>query len=145
MYNGNKNIHQFKVGIYSRYKQEWKDVGERRIFARSKWEHYYAIYLDSLRKQGQILDWEHETKEFWFDKIKRGVRSYKPDFLVLHKNGEEELIEVKCYMDAKSATKIKRMGIYFPNVKLRIVDATWFKANNTALKILVSAYENKKI
>ena len=100
MYNGNKNIHQFKAGIYSRYKQEWKDVGERRIFARSKWEHYYAIYLDSLRKQGQILDWEHETKEFWFDKIKRGVRSYKPDFLVLHKNGEEEWIEVKGYMDA---------------------------------------------
>ena len=90
MYNGNKNIHQFKQGLYSRYKQEWKQIGERRIFARSNWEYYYAVYLDSLVKKGHILDYEHEAKEFWFDKIKRGVRSYKPDFLVLHKNGEEE-------------------------------------------------------
>jgi hypothetical protein len=144
MYNGNKNIHQFKAGRLSRYKQEWKDIGERRIFVRSNWEYYYAIYLDTLVKQGQILDYEHEPKTFWFDKIKRGTTSYKPDFLVLHKNGEEEWIEVKGYMDAKSATKIKRMKIYFPSVKLRIVDATWFKANSKSLKILVAAYENKK-
>jgi hypothetical protein len=37
-------------------------------------------------------------------------------------------------MDAKSATKIKRMAKYFPEIKLRVVDADWFKTNALMLK-----------
>lgn len=108
------------------YKAEWVVVGDKRIFVRSRWEFYYAIFLQQLKQQGQIIDWEYEKKTFWFDKIKRGVRSYKPDFEVFHLNGTSELVEVKGYMDDRSKTKITRMRIYYPKINLRIVTREWF-------------------
>lgn len=138
-----KRIHENLADQKAHYKQEWKQVGDKRIFARSKWEYKYAVYLQTLKESGDIKDWEHEPEEFWFDKIKRGVRSYKPDFRVIHKNDATEYVEVKGYMDAKSKTKIKRMKIYHPQIKLRVVDGEWFKSNGKALKILVAGFEDK--
>ena len=88
-----------------------------------------------------IKDWAHEPTTFWFEGIKRGVVSYKPDFLVIHNNGAEEYVEVKGFMDAKSKTKINRMRIYHPQVKLRVIGADWFKQNNKALKVLIRDWD----
>lgn len=123
------------------WKQEWKVIGQRRIFFRSRWEFLYALYLEHLKERGIIKDWEHEAETFWFEKIKRGTRSYLPDFKVYFNNGGIEYCEVKGYMDERSKTKIKRMGIYYPSVKLRVVEKDWFFKNNKALKILAKKYE----
>jgi hypothetical protein len=87
-----------------------------------------------MKKHGKIVDWEHEPKTFYFDGIKRGTNNYKPDFKVIFPSGSEEWYEVKGYMDAKSKTKIKRMAKYHPDVKLNVVDGSWFKANSPVLK-----------
>ena len=119
------------------WKQEWKVVGGQRIFFRSRWEYRYAMYLQLLKEKGEIIDWKHEPKIFWFDGIKRGTNNYKPDFLVIHKNGAEEYIEIKGYMDAKSKTKIKRMAKYHPNVLLRVVEKDFFSKNGKLLKAVL--------
>lgn len=123
------------------WKQEWKVIDGRRIFFRSRWEFRYALYLQLLKEKGEIKDWQHEPKTFWFEGIKRGTNNYKPDFLVIHKNDSEEWVEVKGYMDSKSATKIKRMAKYFPQIKLRVVDKSFFSKNAKNLKILIKDWE----
>lgn len=119
------------------YKQFWAIVGDKEpIFFRSSWEYYYAIFLAKLKQEGKIKDFFHEPKCFWFEGIKRGVRSYLPDFCITHLNGSEEWVETKGLMDSKSATKMKRMAKYYPEVNIRLVGSDWFKTNLKSCKAL---------
>jgi len=119
------------------HKQFWAIVGDKQpIYFRSSWEYYYSIFLEKLRQERKILDWKHEPKCFWFEGIKRGVRSYLPDFCITHLNGSEEWSEVKGYFDSKSQTKMKRMAKYYPDVNIRLVGSEWFKTNLKACKAL---------
>jgi hypothetical protein len=138
----NVGIHEQIAKRYTQpFKQQWKQISDKRIFVRSKWEWYYACYLQILKEDNQIKDWFHEPKTFYFEGIKRGTNNYKIDFQVIHNNIEEEWVEVKGFMDKKSATKIKRMAKYHPSVKLRIIDAEWFKHNLKSLKFLIRKFE----
>jgi hypothetical protein len=107
--------------------QGWREVGTKRIYLKSEWEAKYALHLEKLKQLKGIKEWEYEPKTFWFESIKRGVRSYKPDFLVTYLDGSHEWIEVKGYLDAKSQTKIKRFRKYYPNETLRVIDKMWFQ------------------
>lgn len=118
------------------HKQFWGEVGGKKIFFRSSWEYYYAIFLEKLKQEKKIIDWVHEPKTFWFEGIKRGVVSYLPDFCVTHLDNSQEWCEVKGYYDSKSKTKMKRMAKYHPNVKIRLVGADWFKQNLKSCKLL---------
>lgn len=75
---------------------------------------------------GIIKGWEHEPKCFWFNEIKRGTRSYLPDFKVSLHDGSHYWVEVKGYFDSKSLTKIKRFRKYYPQEKLVVVSKEWF-------------------
>jgi hypothetical protein len=127
-----------KLGLKdTAYKQFWAVVGDKQpIYFRSSWEYYYSIFLEKLKLEKKIIDWKHEPKTFWFEGIKRGVRSYLPDFCVTHLDGSEEWAEVKGFFDCKSQTKMKRMAKYYPNVKIRLVGADWFKINLKSCKAL---------
>ena len=127
-----------KLGLKdTAYKQFWAIVGNKPpIFFRSTWEFYYALFLEKLRQEGKIKDWKHEPKCFWFENIKRGVRSYLPDFCIIHNNGTEEWSEVKGFYDSKSQTKMKRMAKYYPEVNIRLVGSDWFKQNLKSCKAL---------
>jgi hypothetical protein len=128
---------QEKLGLKPiEYKQFWANIGGKKIFFRSTWEYYYCLFLQKLKIEKKILDYDHEPQGFWFEGIKRGVRSYLPDFRVKHLNGTYEFVETKGYMDSKSQTKIKRMAKYHPHIKLRIVDSEWFKKNLKDIKTL---------
>lgn len=107
---------------YSRCKTGYYLKNGNNYYMRSSWELKYAGYLDLLERGNQITNWEYETDTFWFEEIKRGVRSYKPDFKIFNNDGSIEYHEVKGWMDSKSITKIKRMAKYYPNVKLVIID-----------------------
>lgn len=114
--------------IYSKVKSKTVDIGGNVFFARSSWEANIASYLQFLLENHEIKGWEHEPETFWFEEIKRGVRSYLPDFKVTENNGDIRYIEVKGCMDKKSATKINRMAKYYPEVKLEIISAREYKA-----------------
>jgi len=107
-------------------RQEWREIAGRRIFFRSDWEFRYAKYLQQLKEIGMIAEWEHEPKTFWFLEIKRGTRSYLPDFKITRPDGSHYWAEVKGYFDRKSITKIKRFYKYYPDEQLIIVDKNWF-------------------
>lgn len=119
----------------------WRKIGEIEKFYRSAWEANYARYLEYLRINGHIKSWKHEPKTFWFNNIKRGTRSYLPDFQVFRLDGTHYWIEVKGYMDAKSKTKIKRFRKYYPDEELQIKDFTWFKENSRKISILCPGWE----
>lgn len=123
------------------WKAAWREIGGRRIYARSRWEANYARYLQWLKDRGEIKEWEHEPETFWFEKIRRGCRSYLPDFRVTMMDDSIEYHETKGWMDARSVTKIKRMAKYHPKVVLVIRGAEWFKCNRRKLSGIIPEWE----
>jgi len=119
----------------------WRDIGSRHLYFRSKWEANYCLYLQWQKEQGMIYDWEHEPFTFWFLEIKRGVRSYLPDFKVWPTSEKHYWVEVKGWMDPKSKTKIKRLKKYFPHERLEIITSEWFKKNNHLMRNLIRDWE----
>lgn len=122
-------------------KAAWREIGGKRIFARSKWEANYGYYLQWQKEKEYIKDWAHEPHIFRFEGLTKGVTTYKPDFRVDYTDGSREWVEVKGYMDTKSSTKIKRFKKYFPDEVLKVVDAKWFKKNNEKMKIIIKGWE----
>lgn len=116
------------------WKQGWCTVGARRVFLRSRWEVNYARYLEFRQKLGEILSWDYEAETFWFKGIKRGTTNYTPDFKITFTDGHIEWHEVKGWMDARSATKIKRMKKYHPTVALVVIDKHWFRQHKALSK-----------
>lgn len=123
------------------WKSGWRTIGGQKKYFRSRWEANYARYLEFQKQHGLIKSWEHECEIFWFNGIKRGCVSYLPDFKVTNTNGSIEYHEVKGWMDAASKTKIKRMAKYFPEIKLRILDANWYRSNSRKLSGLIKDWE----
>ena len=124
------------------YKAAWYVIGGKRNYYRSGWEANYAYYLEWLKNKKKITDWQHEPREdtFWFLAIKRGVRSYLPDFKVTNLDNSIEYHEVKGHMDAKSVTKIKRMAKYYPKVKLVVIDSKMYKSIEKTMKLIIKEW-----
>lgn len=120
---------------------KWRVIAGRRNYYRSKWEANYARYLQYQKEQKWIADWEHEPKTFWFPKIKRGVRSYLPDFRILRPDGTHYWVEVKGYMDPQSKTKLTRFKRYYETEEIIVISGPWFAKNNKAMKILIESWE----
>ncbi len=117
------------------------DLGD--VYFRSSWEANYARYLNWLVGLGEIERWQYEPETFWFHAIKRGTRSYTPDFRV-YERGRSYLVEVKGWMDAKSKTKLARMAKYYPEVEIRLVDEAQYKAIARAVAALIPGWETKR-
>ena len=115
-------------GRKTTWKAGWREVGDKRHYFRSRWEANYARYLEWLKERGDIVDWEYEPETFWFDGIKRGVRSYLPDFRVHELDGSKPLHEVKGWMDARSKTTLKRMAKYHPAERIILIREREYKA-----------------
>lgn len=102
------------------------DLGN--IYFRSSWEANYARILNH-----QGIAWEYEPKTFYFEAIKTGTRSYKPDFFI---KNLDEYHEVKGWMDPKSKTKLTRMAKYYPDVKIVLIDAKRMKELSSYASII---------
>lgn len=101
-----------------------EDLG---FYVRSRWEANWARYLKWQQQQGAVTSWAFEPETFQFEGIKRGSRFYTPDFRVTYPDGRIVYHEVKGYMDARSATKIKRMAKYHPGVKIQVIDQSIYR------------------
>jgi hypothetical protein len=103
------------------------DLGD--IYFRSRWEANYARYLNLLVKMGVVTEWAYEPETFWFEGIRRGTASYKPDFRVRYKDDPTPVyVELKGWVQPKDRTKWKRMAKYHPHIKLEIIGAKEFAA-----------------
>lgn len=128
---------------YSRAKSGRRsDLGG--AFFRSSWEANYARYLNMLVRLKVIDVWHYEPETFWFESIRRGTRSYKPDFRVWYMHDNAPIyVEVKGWMDPKSKTKIARFKKYFPQHKLEIVGAKEYAAISRKWKSAIPCWEGK--
>lgn len=123
------------------WKQGWRVIGGVRKYYRSRWEANYARYLEWLKGRGEIVDWKHEPKTFWFEAIRRGHRSYLPDFAVTERSGRVDYHEVKGWMDAGSKTKLSRMAKYYPEIKIVLIQAKEYKSIASQMKRLIPDWE----
>ncbi len=103
-----------------------EDIGPMRF--RSAWEANYARVLKAMVARGEIVGWEYECKLFVFERIKRGMRAYLPDFKVTYPDGHHEWHEVKGWMDPGSVERLKRMAEFFPQERVVVVGEDWFRA-----------------
>ena len=53
--------------------------------------------------------------------------------------------QLKGWYDDKSKTKIRRFGKYFPEEKLVLIDATWFRKNGRTLSSIIKDWEKDRI
>ena len=134
-------MHPQNNNLKNNWKQQWLEIGGKKLYARSKWEANYACYLEFLKQNNQIKEWSHEPRTWWFDGIKRGVGSYNPDFEAILLDDTFYVIEVKGWMDSKSKTKIARMAKYYPHIRLKLIDKDWFKENSKKLKPIVKGWQ----
>lgn len=123
------------------WKAGWREIGDKRNYYRSRWEANYARYLQWLKGRGEIIDWRHEPETFWFEAIKRGVRSYLPDFRVWENDGSTKLHEVKGWMDARSKTTLRRMAKYHPAETIILIRERDYSAIARQVGPLIEGWE----
>lgn len=111
-----------KYNPHGKWKQDWRNIGGRLIFFRSRWEANYARILEVLKTNNQINDWRYEPKTFLFHKEKECI-SYLPDFIVTMNDGSQIIHEVKGWMDRRSKLKLIRMKRYYPEEKILVINA----------------------
>ncbi len=139
------SIKRIQNGTAYRFtKSGWFKVGGKICFFRSSWEVVYARYLQFLKEKRDISEWEYEPNTFWFENIRRGVRSYTPDFLVTENSGRQVYHEVKGYLDSKSKTKIKRMKKYYPENEVILIEKNSYKSVLEMERLYPGAEEVKK-
>lgn len=114
------------------------DLGNR--YFRSGWEANWARYLNWLLSRGEIMAWEFEAETFEFP-VKRGSKFYTPDFKITNRDGSVEYHEVKGWMDPKSATKLKRMRIHYPKIKIVLVDSKQYQSVGKIVSRLIPTWE----
>lgn len=119
----------------------WRHIGDKRKYYRSRWEANYSRYLQWLKEQGEIINWEHEPITFWFEGVKRGCVSYLPDFQITNTDSSIEYHEVKGWFDPKSKTKIKRMAKYHPSIKLILITSRCYKKIASVMKRILPDWE----
>ena len=114
------------------------DIG---IYVRSSWEANYARYLNWLVANKKIVSWEYEPRTFEFTAIKRGSRFYTPDFRIVGIDESIEYHEVKGYMDERSATKLKRMSKYYPEIKMIIIAEPQYREVRNKVGAMIEGWE----
>jgi protein-arginine kinase activator protein McsA len=125
--------HALTHNNYSNAKRGWREVGGKRVFFRSRMEANYARFLTFTG-----VDWQFESKTFWFEGLKRGVVSYTPDFYL---PSTDEYLELKGWMDPRSKTKLKRMARYHPEVTLRLVTYSEYRTIAAQVRALIADWE----
>lgn len=96
-----------------------RPYGNRHLYKgndlKSDAEYCFAQLLDVMKDAGEVVSWRYEKRDFWFEGIRRGTVSYKPDFEVTWKNGDVIYYEVKQQggsraISQKDITKWKRFA-----------------------------------
>jgi hypothetical protein len=79
---------------------------------------------------------------FYFLDIKRGTRSYTPDFFVTENSGAVRIHEVKGYMDARSRVQLSRMAKRYPEYPIVLIQKKEMKELRDKLSALIPHWES---
>lgn len=111
--------------MFENVQQGTELIGGKYVSYRSGWERNYAVYLEWLKEQKQIKDWEYEPCRYSFIDNKcnppRALgNGYLPDFKVIRPNSTWYLVELKGYKQGK--LKLKRMKKYYPEIEIELLE-----------------------
>jgi hypothetical protein len=124
-------LHEIKmrggINTYSSRGNHETVIGGKNYVFKSSWEKEIANRLQSLKDDGSITGWGYEKKHFNFDDVKRGIRSYCPDFEVSLNDGGKMYIEVKGWKMPSSMKRIEMFRERYPNIKLYMIDEREYK------------------
>lgn len=112
------------------------------MFFRSSWEANWARYLNLLKQNKDIYKWEYESERFEFP-VKRGIRSYTPDFKVWDNNGDIYYYEIKGQMDISSEIKFRRMNIYYPYIRIILIERKQYRVIAKKYRYLIDEWEHE--
>lgn len=104
-----------------RNQQVTECVGGKSCHFRSKFERNWAKYLEFLKEQGEIFDWNYETIDLIFANEIKGVKSWLIDFTVEKNDGSLYYQECKGLLEGKDVTRFIRASKYYPNAKIELV------------------------
>lgn len=109
---------------------------------RSGWERNVARYLDHLVTTGEVERVEYEPERFFFP-VKRGNKSYLPDFKVWYPDGSYEWWEVKGYMDNDSKIKLRRFALHHTeeSLKLKLIDRSAYMKIKAEFENVLEGWE----
>lgn len=89
----------------------------QQIPGRTKLEREYSLYLEALKRAGEIIDWRHEPMS-----LRLGANTfYIPDFLVIQNNMEAEFHETKGRWRQHDRVKIKVAVAEHPYFKFKAI------------------------
>ena len=98
---------------------------------KSKLEYRYAQYLDWLKDEGDVIEWDYEGKlgrclkpVFIFKNVKTNPVQYIPDFWVKFKDKHHiEWHECKGMLQQYDLSKFKRMFEQYPDQYIKVIFA----------------------
>lgn len=129
--------------MYQNINRPTHDFGDGRIITfRSNWECNYAFYLEWLKQQSEIREWEYEPERYNFD-VKEGnmmvrIGTYLPDFRVTNNDGSVYLVEIKG--KSQGMRKLQRMKKYYKHIPLVLVDSKEYNALKKKLGRMLNFY-----
>ncbi len=98
-------------------------VGGKKCHFRSGLEYQWALYLEFLKRNREIRDWQFEKKLFNFQDFgyKKGPFMYRPDFTITGKDGLVFYQECKGHHDGATNAKFQRVAKCFPGTVMELV------------------------
>lgn len=148
-YNRGRKNHVFTTSISPKRSSKYtakggirKDLG---IYLRSSWEANVGRYLNFLKQNGEILDWEYEPETFHFSNPIGTIHSYTPDFRVYKHDNTHYWIEVKGQMFRNDQIKIDLFKKDFPDEQLFIYDLKWIMKNEPIFRHFIPTWEPRCI
>jgi len=138
---------------------------------RSSYEANVARYLKWMVEVGALLRWEYEPERFWFCAeppgfrprcdgpkdlfpaqeflrkrrlagVVHGHRWYVPDFKLIEREDEPAYYwEVKGWFDDPSRVRLERMALYWPGVRVVLVDSAAYRILKQRARPVCPAWE----
>jgi len=96
------------------------------IYFRSSWEANYARYLNLLKRQGKIEQWEFEPDTF---PLPSGDQyCYTPDFKIVFRDGHIEYHEIKGWATEHSKRRHQAFRNDYPGHEFHVIHADEYHA-----------------
>lgn len=107
---------------------------------KSQAEAIYAVSLENRRISHDILSWNYEPLLYRFVPTAGKIRAYVPDFLICHRDGRKEWVEIKGKMDPASRVKIEKFQLQHGPIKVIRTDSSEFSLLKLKFKPLIKNY-----
>lgn len=133
-----------ELGTRSRTYMTRLQIEGKDILLKSNWEFNIALFLEYKKQIGEIDEWNYESVVFKFEYNDLGVRSYRPDFVVL-KDGKEIYLEVKGWNDDKTKKKEILMNKYYPTVSVIMLDEKKYFEIEKEYKKIIAYWDYRKV